>query len=125
MVSSYDEVLCNSVLYSQVRTREPDVTRLPSYVAHLRLEGHSCVNPISHIVVDSANTYTLYRTWNPERHSGPRDLQALLQSRKRLPETHCRLYFKQIASLVRDAHRRGIVLRDLKLRKFVFRDDAR
>ena len=110
---------------SQVTNREPDVTRLPSYVAHLRLEGHSAVNPVSRIVVDSADTYVLYRTWDPVRHRGPRDLQALLQSRRRLPEAQCRLYLKQIASLVRDAHRRGIVLRDLKLRKFVFKDLAR
>lgn len=49
------------------------------------------------------------------------DLHSYLRSKKRLAEEEaCRL-FKQIVSVVDKCHDSGILIRDLKLRKFVFK----
>ncbi len=53
------------------------------------------------------------------------DLHQYLRERKRLTEVQAAPLFQQIVRLVRDAHSRGIALRDIKLKKFVFEDKAR
>jgi tribbles-like protein len=52
-------------------------------------------------------------------------LHAYVIERKRLSESECLWFFRQILSLLVFCHRRGVVLRDLKLRKFVFVDPER
>jgi tribbles-like protein len=100
------------------------VTKLASYIAHNRLQGHSGINPIDRIVVGATHNYVLYRTWSPDVR-GPNDLQAFLQVHGKLPESQCRQYFRQVATLVADAHKNNIILRDVKLRKFIFKTQAR
>lgn len=52
-------------------------------------------------------------------------LHAYVAERKRLSESECLWFFRQILTLIVFCHRRGVVLRDLKLRKFVFADPER
>jgi len=52
-------------------------------------------------------------------------LHAYVVERKRLGEQECLWFFRQIVALLDYCHRRRIVLRDLKLRKFVFADPER
>jgi len=52
-------------------------------------------------------------------------LHAYVVERKRLNEEECLRYFRQILRLLMYCHRCGVVLRDLKLRKFVFADPER
>lgn len=53
------------------------------------------------------------------------DMHTLVKSCRRLDEEHaCRL-FRQVALAVAHCHQAGIVLGDLKLRKFVFADEKR
>jgi serine/threonine protein kinase len=52
-------------------------------------------------------------------------LHSFIQSRKqRLTEDEVRPIYRQIVRLVAFCHRLGLVVRDLKLRKFVFIDRA-
>ena len=53
------------------------------------------------------------------------DLHSYVRSRRRLREATARALFRQVVAAVHHAHSRGIVLRDLKLRKFVFTDESR
>ena len=53
------------------------------------------------------------------------DLHDFLRSKKRLTEAQAAPLFRQIVDLVKHAHRQGIVLRDLKLKKFMFVDSER
>lgn len=53
------------------------------------------------------------------------DLHQYLREKKRLTEVEAAPLFQQIVELVRDAHSRGIVLRDIKLKKFIFEDVLR
>jgi len=57
--------------------------------------------------------------FEPKNHGS---LHAYVVQRKRLSEQECLWFFRQIATLLVYCHRRGVVLRDLKLRKFVFAD---
>jgi tribbles-like protein len=102
-----------------------DVTQLPSFIGHHRLEGHSAVNPINRIITGLSHTYVLYRAWSPDVKTAPHDLQSHLQAKGKFPESNCRQYFQQILTLVRDCHRNNIILRDLKLRKFIFKSITR
>lgn len=53
------------------------------------------------------------------------DLHSYVRQRKRLRESEARRLFRQMCEVVKSCHEQGIVLRDLKLRKFVFADSER
>lgn len=53
------------------------------------------------------------------------DLHNFLKQHRKLKEGLAAKIFRQIVLLVRDAHRKNVVLRDLKLKKFVFTDRER
>ena len=53
------------------------------------------------------------------------DLHNFLQERRQLQEGLAASIFRQIVLLVRDAHRKNVVLRDLKLKNFVFEDQEK
>jgi len=53
------------------------------------------------------------------------DLHNHLKQRKKLSELQAAAIFRQILTLVRDAHKKSIALRDLKLKNFVFEDQER
>lgn len=86
--------------------------------AHYRLDGHPHVNPIHEVLVGEKRVYLIF----PRSHS---DLHSYVRARKRLREHEARRLFRQMAETVAACHEQGIVLRDLKLRKFVFADPQR
>lgn len=53
------------------------------------------------------------------------DLHSYVRVRKRLRESEAKRLFRQMCAVVKSCHEQGIVLRDLKLRKFVFADAER
>ncbi|XP_068603070.1 tribbles homolog 1 [Brachionichthys hirsutus] len=53
------------------------------------------------------------------------DMHTFVKSRRRLDEAHARRLFRQVAHAVAHCHQAGVVLGDLKLRKFVFADEKR
>ncbi|CAB0029997.1 unnamed protein product [Trichogramma brassicae] len=87
--------------------------------AHTRLQYSGAVSPLAGLVDgDDHQRYLLL-----EGHYG--DLHAYVRSRRRLREVEARELFKQATEAVMRCHEEGVVLRDLKLRKFVFADEAR
>lgn len=86
--------------------------------AHYRLDSHPRVSSLHEVLVGNRYLYLVF----PRAHG---DLHSYVRSRKRLRETEARKLFKQIAETVQVCHQNGIVLRDLKLRKFVFADKQR
>ncbi|XP_031786831.1 tribbles homolog 2 [Nasonia vitripennis] len=86
--------------------------------AHLRLEGTGAVSAVAGLVDAGKKRYLLL-----EGHHG--DLHAYVRARRRLREPEARRLFRQAARAVATCHENGVVLRDLKLRKFVFADEAR
>lgn len=87
--------------------------------AHLRLEGTDAASGLAGIVEGSGGRRYLLL----EGHHG--DLHAYVRARRRLREPEARRLFRQAAKAVATCHEYGVVLRDLKLRKFVFADEAK
>nr|XP_034173135.1 tribbles homolog 2 [Osmia lignaria]XP_034173136.1 tribbles homolog 2 [Osmia lignaria] len=87
--------------------------------AHLRLEGTGAASGVAGVVeAPGGRRYLLL-----EGHHG--DLHAYVRARRRLREPEARRLFRQAARAVATCHEYGVVLRDLKLRKFVFADESR
>uniref|UniRef100_A0A182LX31 Protein kinase domain-containing protein n=1 Tax=Anopheles culicifacies TaxID=139723 RepID=A0A182LX31_9DIPT len=83
--------------------------------AHFRLDGHQHVNSLHKVIQGNNQTYLLY---SPSEG----DLHSYVRVRKRLREPEARRLCRQMCEVVKSCHEQGIVLRDLKLRKFVFAD---
>jgi len=109
-INSQEELVCKVV------KREASGEAL--LAAHYRVDGHPFINPIQEVVVGDKNVYLMF----PPCHG---DLHSYVRTRRRLREPSARHLFRQIVSAVHEAHSKGIVLRDLKLRKFVFTDESR
>ena len=52
------------------------------------------------------------------------DLHSYMKRKKRLDETEAKHLFRQCVEAVNDCHQSGIIVRDIKLKKFVFTDAA-
>lgn len=87
-------------------------------IAHNRVDGHPHINPLQEVIVGDKLSYLFFPPCSTDLHS-------YVRTRRRLREPHARILFRQIVSAVHEAHSKGLVLRDLKLRKFVFTDDSR
>lgn len=58
-----------------------------------------------------------------EPHYG--DLHSFMKDKKRLDEPEARQVFRQCVEAVNACHENGIIIRDIKLKKFVFLDPER
>ncbi|XP_023701207.2 tribbles homolog 3 isoform X1 [Paramormyrops kingsleyae] len=85
---------------------------------YVLLLPHENVVPISEVVTGERSAYVFF-----ERSYG--DMHSYVRTCKRLPEDEAAGLFRQMAAAVAHCHCRGVVLRDLKLRKFVFTDRQR
>ncbi|XP_076864682.1 tribbles homolog 1 [Brachyhypopomus gauderio] len=86
--------------------------------AYGMLPNHRNIAQIKDIVLGERMAYVFW-----ERDYG--DMHTFVKSCKRLPEHQAARLFHQVASAVAHCHQAGIVLGDLKLRKFVFSDEKR
>lgn len=97
--------------------------------AHNRLRDSDVVTPIYETISaslddeqqNSSSSSKLYLI-SPASYG---DLHTYLRSKRRLKESEARSLFRQAAQAVNDCHRHGVVLTDLKLRRFVFADPQR
>jgi len=76
------------------------------------------VNRIEEIILGDQFAYIFF-----ENSYG--DLHTYVRSKRKLKEDEACVFYKQIVGVVEHCHSNGLVLRDLKLRKFVFKDKAR
>lgn len=86
--------------------------------AHFRVDSHEHINEIVEVLVGEKQTYLIF-----DRSYG--DLHSYVRTRRRLKESEAVRLFRQVAAAVQHCHENGIILRDLKLRKFVFKDPQR
>lgn len=107
-VKTHDELVC--------KVANNPCTNLLS--AHFRLDGHPYVNPLHKVIQGSTQTYLFFAPSQGDLHS-------YVRVRKRLREPEAKRLFRQMCEVVKSCHEQGIVLRDLKLRKFVFADAER
>ncbi|CAM9423283.1 tribbles homolog 2-like [Lampetra fluviatilis] len=96
-----------------------EAARWPTLLeAYRRVCPHELVSSPVELLVGSRRAYALHA----HAHS---DAHALVRERGRLPEPEAARLFRHMAEAVACCHEQGLVLRDLKLRRFVFRDPER
>lgn len=106
--------------------------------AHHRLKDSQVVTPVYQVIHAAAAALAAPPTREEEVEGDAQmpklyllspasygDLHSYLRSKRRLKETEARTLFRQAAQAVFDCHRQGVVLTDLKLRRFVFADPQR
>ncbi|XP_016094982.1 tribbles homolog 1-like [Sinocyclocheilus grahami] len=86
--------------------------------AYSMLSSHKNIAQIKDIVLGESKAYVFQ-----EKDFG--DMHTFVKSSKRLPEDLASKLFHQVVSAVNHCHQVGIILGDLKLRKFVFSDEKR
>ena len=77
------------------------------------METSERIYAFSEIILDEANAFLIY-----EPHYG--DLHTYMKEKKRLNEPEAKHIFSQCVQAVSDCHQNGIIVRDIKLKKFVF-----
>lgn len=98
-----DEQLCRSTIY-----------------------GHSLIRGVHDLVPLSKNrTYIIIAPAQQKQQRVYENLHTYIRHEKRLCESEARAIFHQICQTVQVCHRNGIILRDLKLKRFYFIDEAR
>lgn len=88
---------------------------LAKFSAYFTVGHHEHINVITEIIHGATKSYVLF-----PRHYG--DLHSYVRRKRRLREAEAGRLFLQIISAVEHCHAEGVVLRDLKLRKFVFKN---
>ncbi|KAH8305688.1 hypothetical protein KR059_006525 [Drosophila kikkawai] len=111
--------------YFQLQQQDEELRRSTIY-------GHPLIRPVHDIVpLSKDRTYILIAPVPQERDatgglSGVyENLHTYIRHEKRLCEAEARAIFHQICQTVQVCHRNGIILRDLKLKRFYFIDEAR
>ncbi|XP_029588882.1 tribbles homolog 2 [Salmo trutta] len=89
-----------------------------SLAAYFALGRHEHINQVVEVLLGEQRAYVFF-----ERSHG--DMHSFVRTCKKLREDEAARLFRQIASAVAHCHDNGVVLRDLKLRKFVFRNEDR
>ncbi|XP_029532237.1 tribbles homolog 2-like isoform X1 [Oncorhynchus nerka] len=89
-----------------------------SLAAYFSLGRHEHINQVVEVLLGEKRAYVFF-----ERSHG--DMHSFVRTCKKLREDEAARLFRQIASAVAHCHDNGVVLRDLKLRKFVFRNEDR
>ncbi|XP_018799933.1 PREDICTED: CBL-interacting protein kinase 17 [Bactrocera latifrons] len=97
-------------------------------VARSSLYGHTLIRDIHEIVpLDANRSYLIIPP--PKAQEGAEgvyeDLHTYVRNKRRLHENEAKALFHQIAETVRLCHQKGVILRDLKLKRFFFIDEAR
>lgn len=85
---------------------------------YLTTDGHPHVVGIWEIILDQTHAYVFFQR-------GFGDLHSYVREKKRLRQDEARELARQVVDAVQYCHESGLVLRDLKLRKFVFKNPER
>ncbi|KAM5178364.1 tribbles homolog 3 [Callospermophilus lateralis] len=85
---------------------------------YARLPRHEHVARPTEVLVGTRHLYVFFTRTHGDMHS-------LVRSRRRVPEPEAAALFRQMAAAVAHCHQQGLVLRDLKLRRFVFTNRER
>jgi len=83
-----------------------------------QVDAHEHIATSKEIILGQTKAYILF----PKSYG---DLHSYVRQKKRLGESEARTLFRQIVSAICHCHVNGVILRDLKLRKFVFEDVER
>jgi tribbles homolog 1/2 len=100
-------------------------TYMKKLEAYFIMENSEHIYNFSEIILDESTSSAdqLYAYVIYEPHYG--DLHTYMKEKKRLNEPEAKHIFSQCVQAVSDCHRNGIIVRDIKLKKFVFLNPER
>ncbi|XP_033119990.1 tribbles homolog 2-like [Anneissia japonica] len=109
----------NSITLEELICKAIDIRKYQEVLkANIQVGYHENINQVLEILLGDSYAYAFF-----ERDHG--DMHSHIRSNRKLSEDEAKGLFKQIVAAVMHCHSSGVVLRDLKLRKFVFRDNQR
>ncbi|XP_002168449.1 tribbles homolog 2 [Hydra vulgaris] len=109
----------NTVKQKEFACRIVQINKFREFSSPYYIVGsHENINTINEVVINERYAYVMF-----EKSFG--DLHSYIRLKKKLKEEETHRLFKQIANVVKHCHSIGLALRDLKLRKFVFKDIER
>ena len=88
---------------------------LETFAAHFSLEPHDNVKQVQEVLLGDSHAYVFF----PPSHG---DMHMYVRNQRKLKEAEASKLFYQMVAAIAHCHKHGIVLRDLKLRKFAFQD---
>jgi len=86
---------------------------------------HPHVNTAAEIVIGSSYVYVMHRAAADVSSGFTEDLHSYVRRKRRLSEREAARLFAQALHAVAHCHRRSVVVRDVKLRRFLFANDDR
>ncbi|ESP02619.1 hypothetical protein LOTGIDRAFT_180174 [Lottia gigantea] len=106
-------------IYYMIRAKVfPIKTYREDLSPYWQVDDHKNITNILEIILGETKAYVFF-----EKHVS--DLHSYVRHKKRLREEEAARLFAQIVAAVQQCHENGLILRDLKLRKFVFTDKER
>lgn len=108
-VETHQEYACQFIEVSKYRE---------AFTPYTLVSPHQHINEIYEVIHGKQYVYFLF-----EKSYG--DLHSYVRSKRKLKEKEACSLFRQIVEAVKHCHSNGVVIRDLKLRKFVFKDSNR
>lgn len=82
------------------------------------MDCHKNIAATTEVVLGESKAYIFF-------HKNYGDLHSYVRQKKRLREDEAQHLFRQIVDAICHCHDNNVILRDLKLRKFVFTDPER
>jgi tribbles-like protein len=111
-VATSEEFLCRVLPLDRCRT---------SLIPSSTVGPHPHISGISEVVIGATCAYVMHNTYIGCQE----DLHAYVRRRRRLSEPEAARLFAQALEAVAHCHRNNVIVRDIKLRRFVFTDAQR
>ena len=83
--------------------------------------SHPNINTAAEVIVGASSAYIMHRAGSDKME----DLHAYVRRKRRLSELEAARLFAQALEAVAHCHRHSVVVRDVKLRRFLFADADR
>lgn len=106
---NHHECICKVVDVQQYRE---------AFAATFHLGSHPHVHHVEEVIQGQTQAYVIFPTTHGDMHS-------FVRRKRKLREREAAPLFRQMVQAVAHCHSNGVVLRDLKLRKFVFKNEER
>ena len=91
------------------------------FLPYMVVGPHPNIDSLKEVIVGSSFAYAIHGNLS----TNSEDLHAYVRRRRRLSEEEAARLFSQMVEAVIHCHRHGVIIRDIKLRRFLFGDEQK